>query len=41
MDVRAARGIQVLATPTTATTQWVIQQINFPVATSKARVDDQ
>jgi hypothetical protein len=41
MDVRAARGIQVVLTPTTATAQWIVQQVSFPAVPSKARVDDE
>ncbi len=41
MDVSAARGIQVVISPTTATSQWILQNLSFPVNVSKARVDDQ
>lgn len=40
MDVVQARGIQITATPTTATTQWVCQHVTFPATPSKARVED-
>jgi hypothetical protein len=40
MDVRAARGIQVLISPTTATEQWVLQSVQFPVVKSMANIAD-
>lgn len=40
MDVRSARGIQVTLTPTTATTQWVCQQVGFPASASKSGIEE-
>ena len=36
MDVMAARGIQVTVSPTTATSQWILQHIEFPATASRA-----
>jgi hypothetical protein len=41
MDVRRARGIQVVISPTTATSQWVLQSVEFPVVKSKTATYDQ
>jgi hypothetical protein len=41
MDVRKARGIQVVISPTTAATQWVLQSVEFPVVKSKTASYDQ
>ena len=41
MDVAASRGVQITMSPTTATTQWILQQVQFPATLSQARADDQ
>lgn len=41
MDVRSARGIQLTIAPTTATAQWVCQQVSFPATASKAGIEEQ
>jgi hypothetical protein len=35
-----ARGIQVTATPTTATAQWIVQRVEFVADSSRAGVED-
>jgi hypothetical protein len=40
MDVLQARGIQVTATPTTATAQWIVQRVEFVADSSRAGVED-
>ena len=41
MDVLEARGIQVTMQPTTATSQWVLQRVEFPADSSLAALSDQ
>ena len=41
MDVLEARGIQVTMQPTTATSQWVLQRVEFPADSSLATLSDQ
>ncbi len=40
MDVFEARGIQITMQPTTATSQWVVQRVEFPADSSLASIDD-